>query len=326
MKVSIMNTRRIAYISLLGSLLLTACGDNGSRNASEAEAPAPAAAVTEQSSDKQAAKLTPSAVVDQKIEGRQLAVTADIDFQTTDTRKTAADIETLTAKHGGFVATNTINADIRSTDSFPQTDGTLLEISRYTYRADLVVRIPTDNASEFLRDLQAHITFLNNQHFSAEDVSLDLRRQALEALRQQQLADQLADVKQSEEPSDKKDSAQVTRWQFDAKAQQEYAELEKAYWQDKVDFATIQLHFNQPETVIRRSRPNPEALAKQSEPPFFAQILPMLEKGWYLFQNILLITMAAWPLWLLIALVWFGRRFWRQHIAGKENNDSNNQD
>ncbi|UOO76814.1 DUF4349 domain-containing protein [Neisseria sp. Dent CA1/247] len=318
-----MNTRRLAYISLLGSLLLTACGGSENNSHFSSDAQAPAAAVAETSSDQKAAELTPSAVVEQKIEGRQLAVTADIDFQTADTRKTATDIEALTAKHGGFVASNTINADVRSTDSFPQTDGTLLEISRYTYRADLVVRIPTDKASEFLRDIQTHITFLNNQHFSAEDVSLDLRRQALEALRQQQLADQLADVKQSSEPSDKKDSAQVTRWQFDAKAQKEYAELEKAYWQDKVDFATIQLHFNQPETVIRRSRPNPETLAKQSEPSFFEQILPMLEKGWYLFQNILLVIVAGWPLWLLVALIWFGRRLWARNKSSSEEKEEN---
>ena len=112
----------------------------------------------------------------------------------------------------------------------------------------------------------------------------------------------------SAEKSDKSGTADVQVRQSDARAQQEYAELQRAYWQDKVDFATVRLRFEQPEAVFRYTRPDSDAEARQYAPGFWQSVGVMLKQGWAGFLRGILFLFALWPLALLAVISLFSWR------------------
>lgn len=301
---------------------LAACGGSpSSENRTAAPAAAyetvPAAAGRDRSGGEAAretgetARIHNSAVLGQKAEGRQLVVSAAFDFQTENVRRTTELVEQLTSEHGGFVQNSSIRTGVHYVHDYPQRDGSLLRISRYVHHGEMVVRVPSGRAAAFVRGLQAQIRFLNGQHLSAEDVSLDIRRRQLEAVREQELSRRLDEVASSSEPSVKRGTGEVVRQQFDARAAAEYAALQQAYWADQVAFATIRLNFAQPETLLRETVADHEALERGLRPGFWRSAAHMAEQGWYGLLDALLLAVAAWPLWLAAAVcicLWYGRR------------------
>lgn len=289
--------------------LLAACGQNAENSAPAAYAPAAAAAeYGEAAANQETAVRADSMVLAQKAEGRQLVVEADIAFKTENTRQTVAEVEKLTLQYGGFIEKSGIFASVSDEQTYPQQDGVLLVIRRYGQTGDMTVRLPKDKTADFLRDMQKHIVFLQEQNFSAADVALDLRRAALEAARQRELAERLQNTADSAEKSDKSGTADVQVRQSDARAQQEYAELQRAYWQDKVDFATVRLRFEQPEAVFRYTRPDSDAEARQYAPGFWQSVGVMLKQGWVGFLRGILFLFALWPLALLAVMSLFSWR------------------
>lgn len=289
--------------------LLAACGQNAENSAPAAYAPAAAAAeYGEAAANQETAVRADSMVLAQKAEGRQLVVEADIAFKTENTRQTVAEVEKLTLQYGGFIEKSGIFASVSDEQTYPQQDGVLLVIRRYGQTGDMTVRLPKDKTADFLRDMQKHIVFLQEQNFSAADVALDLRRAALEAARQRELAERLQNTADSSEKSDKSGTSDVQVRQSDARAQQEYAELQRAYWQDKVDFATVRLRFEQPEAVFRYTRPDSDAEARQYAPGFWQSVGVMLKQGWVGFLRSILFLFALWPLALLAVISLFSWR------------------
>ncbi len=289
--------------------LLAACGQNAENSAPAAYAPAAAAAeYGEAAANQETAVRADSMVLAQKAEGRQLVVEADIAFKTENTRQTVAEVEELTLQYGGFIEKSGIFASVSDEQTYPQQDGVLLVIRRYGQTGDMTVRLPKDKTADFLRDMQKHIVFLQEQNFSAADVALDLRRAALEAERQRELAERLQNTADSSEKSDKSGTSDVQVRQSDARAQREYAELQRAYWQDKVDFATVRLRFEQPEAVFRYTRPDSDAEARQYAPGFWQSVGVMLKQGWVGFLRGILFLFALWPLALLAVISLFSWR------------------
>ena len=295
------------YVLLPAAALLAACGAQNQ----DAEGYAPAA-VYEQNAAADAvggnAVRADDVMLSQRPQGRQMVVEAEVSFKTKDSRQTLSELEKLTLKHGGFVEKSSIEAVSGGERGYPQRDGTELVIRRYEQHGSMTVRLPKENTAAFLRDMQPLVVFLENQSFTAADVALDLRRQALEAARQRDLAERLQQAASSAEKSSKSGTAEVLVRQSDARSQQEYAQLQQAYWQDKVAFSTLNLHFSQPDAVFRYTRPDSDAEARQYAPSFWQSAGVMLKQGWAGCVRLMLFAVALWPLWLLAAA---GSAIWR---------------
>ncbi len=303
------------------AMCLAACGGAPESAQQAAPAMADSAAMPEAAAADTAAsdpnQLLDSAVLGQKVAGRQLVVAADLMFETDNVRQSTAALEQLAVRYGGFVQRSQIETDDYGRDHHPQSDGTVLVIRRYVQRADVQVRVPRAKAADFIRDVQQQIRFLNQQAFSATDVSLDLRRQALEAARQHALSQRLDEVAAASEPGGKRDTGRLVQQQFDARAAEEYARLQQAYWQDQVDFATIRLQFSQPEAVYQERVNDVAAVLREHQPGFWASVGHMLKQGWYGLLQTVLWLVAAWPLWLIPVVAWMVYRGYRRRHAGR---------
>lgn len=232
---------------------------------------------------------------------RPFVITADLTFRTEDVRKTAVAIEQLAIKHGGFVMKNQTNSHILHSQQFEQSDGMLLIIDNFSSQADLTVRVPRQNAQAFLHDVQPYIQLLENQQFSAEDVATLLQRQLLAAEREQQRNKDLQAINAQPKiaPSDRRATIEA---QYAAREQADEAKIQQTELQDKIQFATIHLHFRQPEQIVKHTTPNPRAVAQAHRPDFWASVKVAMMRSWQFLLSAVLFLLEIWYVFVAIAL------------------------
>lgn len=238
---------------------------------------------------------------------RPFVITADLTFRTPDVRKTAVAIEQLALKHGGFVIANQTSSRITRSEQFEQADGMLLMIDNYLSHSDLTVRVPRQNAQAFLHEVQPYITLLENQQFAADDVAAMLQRQWLAAEREQQHSKDLQQLNGQTKaaPADRRATIEA---QYAARAQADEAKVQQLELQDKIQFATIHLHFRQPEQLIKHTTPNPSAVARAHRPDFWASVKVSVQKSVQMMLSIFLFIFEIWYVVLGVALL-----LWWQH-------------
>lgn len=242
---------------------------------------------------------------------RPFVVSANLTFRTDDVRKTSVAIEQLAVQYGGFVVSNQTHSTIIAHDAFKQSDGMLLNIERYVSSADLIVRVPRDKTQVFLHGLQPHITLLEKQNYVAQDIFVNMQREILTAQREQQKAQALQQLNQHATPktADHSDKERTIENQFAAREREDEAKIQHFELKDKVDYATINLHFSQPENVMKSVRADSESLAKQYREPMWLSVKhALIASGHFLFELFLLFV-KTWFVWLGALAAWY---LWRK--------------
>lgn len=247
---------------------------------------------------------------------RPFVITADLTFRTDDVRKTAVAIEQLATQNGGFVVSNQTQSNIVAREKFKQTDGMLLNIERYSTHADLLVRVPHEKAQAFLHGLQPHMTFLEQHNYTAEDIAAKMQREMLAAQRAKDKNKALQQLNQQSRHASHSEREQTIDNQFNARERQDEANIEQAELKDKVDFATISLHFRQPESVMKSVVVDSKALAAQYRPSLWASLQQALVVSGQFFFELLLLVVQTWFIWVGWGVAWV---LWRKRHSNKAN-------
>lgn len=254
-----------------------------------------------------------SAAVSQVDPSRRFVQTAGVRFSVEDVYRSAFAIEDLVARQGGFVVSNRIRSDVGQVRRHRIGGGRLLELSEYTTRGELVVRVPADRTQTFLRDLATQMTFLDSREFEARDVQFDQLRQQLAQLRSETLQQSLAQAVQSDDRLDRKSEAFAARAQ--ALAARDDAQVAQRELEDRIAFATLSLSLTQPAQVRSSERADPDAAFEQHRPGFFARIGHALQGGWRGLLDVTVVLVALWPLWLCVAVAVALAQMWMRMRA-----------
>ena len=244
-----------------------------------------------------------SQVADLKIAGKKLLITASATFKVEDVVKSSNTIENLTYQQGGYVASNTIsNLD---SDSRQYTQGDkIVTLTTYNRQAEMVVRVPKVNVNKFLKQVQQQVAFLNEQQFSAQDVTLDIYRQQLASQLGSDMANELGqqrlDSTNAEGQSSNVDAITAT---YAARQQQEFARLEQMNIADRVKYSTITLTFTQPDISYKETTQNIDLLVEAERPSFAVEIAQALKEGWNTLREVTITLIRLW--WLVIIFAAF---------------------
>ncbi|KLI99313.1 hypothetical protein WQ56_13025 [Luteimonas sp. FCS-9] len=241
---------------------------------------------------------------------RRFVRTAQARFSVDDVYRSALAIEDLVAAQGGFVVANRIRSEIRGVQRHRIGDGKLLELTEYATAGELTLRVPSDRAQAFLRELAAQMTFLDSRDFDARDVQFDLLRQQLAFARSQELQQSLAQAVQAGDRLDRKSEAFAARER--ALEARDEARVTQREVEDRIAFATIDLSLHQPPQVRRSERVDPDAVFAQHRPGFFVRIGQALRGGWDGLLDAAVVVAMLWPLWLVVAVAAIGWRAWRR--------------
>ena len=238
-----------------------------------------------------------SQVTDIQIAGKELLITASANFKVKDVVKSSTAIENLTRQQGGYVALSNISNQPNDSRTFVQDDKNIT-ITTYTRQADMTVRVPRVNVNKFLAQLQPQVAFLNEQEFTAEDVTLDIYRQKLASQLGSDMADELSQERlNSKNNKDQSSNVDAISATYDARRQQELAKLEQMAIADKVKYSTIRLTFMQPDISYKEITQNLEVLMDAESPSFGAQVQQAFKFGWEMLRWLVLGLIKMW--WLV---------------------------
>lgn len=239
-----------------------------------------------------------SQVTDIQIEGKTLLVTASANFKVADVVKSSDAIESLTRQQGGYVAlSQTINVE---SDSRTFTKGEqIVTLTTYYRQATMTVRIPREKVSAFLKQVQQQVAFLNEQEFSAQDVTLDIYREQLAAKINSDMASELAQERlNSENAKDQRSNVDSITATYSARQQQQYAQLQQMDIADKVKYSTIELTFTQPDSSYKETTQNLDMIIDAERPSFGSQISEALKTGWETLRVVAITLIQLW--WLIV--------------------------
>ncbi len=268
--------------------------------------------------EKSASHKLESKAVNQQVANKNFVVNARAEFTVTDVVESVNKIEELTKENQGFIEASRIDNNLISNEDIVRSD-TIIRLSRYVRTAEMTVRIPKENVSKFLKQLQKQVKFLQASEFSAKDVTLDMYRQQLEssisAEKVTELEKERLNAKKAKEQNSNVETIDKTS---EAKTQKALAELEEKAIKDKIKYSTIKLSFSQPESIYQKTLTNTQQLVNSYEPSFQVQLLESLQAGWLAFKEVILQLVKGWWVILLIVLAistWHIFRFFWQRTA-----------
>ena len=238
-----------------------------------------------------------------EIAGKTLLININADFKVADVVKSSSAIEKLTQQQGGYVALSTItnNETDRRTFSKGAQNITLVNYQR---QANMTVRVPKVNVKAFLQQLQSQVAFLNNQSFSAQDVTLDIYREQLASKLNNDMATEL-ERERLKNKTDKTQNSNIDAITatYAARQQQQYAKLEQMDIADKVKYSSLFLSFNQPISSYQEITQNIDLLIAAQEPSFSEQVVEALKVGWDTLKAVIIKLLGLW--WFVVMIVLF---------------------
>lgn len=244
-----------------------------------------------------------SQATDIEIAGKTLLINASANFKVEDVVKSSNAIESLTRQQGGYVALSNISNHEKGSRTFTKGDQDIT-LTTYYRQATMTVRIPKAKVNEFLKQVQQQVAFLNEQEFTAQDVTLDIYREQLAAKLNSDMASELSqerlNSKNAKDQGSNVDSITAT---YAARRQQEYSQLEQMNIADKVRFSTIELVFAQPESSYKETTQNIEAIVEAEAPSFSAQVSEAFKQGWDTLKEVTITLIRLW--WLATLIVVF---------------------
>ncbi|MBP6751043.1 MAG: DUF4349 domain-containing protein, partial [Xanthomonadaceae bacterium] len=240
---------------------------------------------------------------------RKFIRNAQAQFRVKDVYRSALAIEDVAAAQGGFVVNNNIYAQNLNVQRRPAGDGMLVELTEYTVRGDISVRVPSDNTQAFLRAIANQMDFLDQRSFSAADAQFDILRQQLAFEREQQAQRDLGQA--SRQNGHMLDKVDVISARSGALEQRDEALIQQKQYEDKVEFSTISLSLYQLSKIRKTELPDVDAIFRDNSPGFFSRLGESLRVGWYGILDVFVALMRAWPVWLALILAVVAFRRWR---------------
>ncbi|GAB3100563.1 DUF4349 domain-containing protein [Lysobacter terrae] len=251
-----------------------------------------------------------SAATSQDDGERKFIRTAEVDFRVREVYSAALAIEDLAAKHGGFVVHNRISNQVEDVQKRPSGDGKLIELTTYTVRGELQVRVPSAQTQAFLRGLAEQVEFLDSRKYEAADAQFELMQRRLAYARYQDA--QRAQGEAAHGPGKLGDRIEAIAARTDSQEQRDAALIEQKQFEDRVAFATIDLSLQQAPLVRSVERMDVEAVVRRAGPGFFSRLGHAMAEGWYGVLDLAIGLSRLWPLWLVLAAVVIAVRRWRK--------------
>ncbi|RYL27110.1 DUF4349 domain-containing protein [Acinetobacter piscicola] len=211
---------------------------------------------------------------------RQMVREASVNFSAQDVVKTTLVIEQLGLKMGGFIEHKNVNYTVLEAKSQNISEGKVKIFEKIRPEADLIIRIPSENAATFVNQLLPLMYFFNQQQYSAKRYELKLLEEK---------------VQQSQISTTAQSNAQLN----------EISRLTQLEIQDRIHFSTIHLNIDQPTIVRERIDVNLNDIAQLNGDHFGNRIRYAIQFGWQFLLDFLILLISIWPLYLFILIGFF---------------------
>lgn len=210
-------------------------------------------------------------------QNRRMVREAQVGFSTQDVVKTSLAIDKLCVETGGFVEQKNIDFQVTDTQTQNIAEGKIKVFEKVEPQAEMIVRIPSEKAADFVNQLLPLMYFMNQQQYSAKRYELKLLEEKLN---------------QSQTVPENTRNSQLN----------EIALLTQMETQDRVRYSTVIIQINQPTLVRERIDINIDAVARLNADSFWKRAWNGIQYGWQFVLDLLVFLITIWPLYLVLII------------------------
>lgn len=118
------------------------------------------------------ASLSSSAAKEPNDPNKKFVRTADLKFRVKEVVKSTQQIEDITGKFGGYVAYTNLESQQVGSSVEPYGEDSLIEVSKYQLRNEMVLRVPNTRLDSLLREIGTLVDHFDYRKIEAGDVTL----------------------------------------------------------------------------------------------------------------------------------------------------------
>ncbi len=210
----------------------------------------------------------------------QIIKNADVRMQVDKLDKSYIKIKTLLAKHSAYFGN----------DNRSQSD--------YEITQDMLIRVPSAQFDSLLDELMGEAIYINNKNISAEDVTgqfvdIEARLKTKKEVELRYLT-LLKEAKKVSDILEVENNLRTIREEIEAQ------EGRLKLLRDQVSYSTI--HLSAYQTLEFKAKPSTS---------FFSQVAESLSNGWIGLRGVVIGLISIWPLYIIIAFVFWSIKKWR---------------
>jgi hypothetical protein len=243
---------------------------------------------------------------------RKFVLTAQLKFRVKDAVASTYNIEEITVRNGGFVASSRLSNRIESQTRTKVSRDSILETTYYIVENKLELRTPAASLDAVLKEIALNIETLDYRDIQSSDVTLDFLEYSLARKREERASRRAAQAIARKSASNTDDDNGMTPEELlrNSEEQADNAMLNAMRLANRVDFATITiLLFQRP---VRHHETLPaEGAAKAYRPGLLSKVSASFVAGWAMIEGALLFVISVWPLLIVILMAVFGWKFAR---------------
>lgn len=248
-----------------------------------------------------------SSVATMNVKDKQFVKTADINMEVQDVYETTISIEKTVQEMGGFVTNSNLQSSVLSEETYNTSDKDAMLVKKYQTENSMKVRIPTHNLGEFLSLINQKKLFLNSRSITAEDITAGIQYAALERKRMKTTADHISGLKSS------KDKVKLSDENMSEDNIQQLANMDIT---DRLKYSTVDIFIKEPKLRISEiAITNTAHTDNKYRISFIYSIKNAFAEGYYLIQEIVVLLVTIWPLWMIALLIFVFIK--RRRTAGK---------
>lgn len=302
--------KKIAIIMISSVLLISGCAkkteestEYTSDSVAAADAVATDASAEVESAASVSAEGAPQAVANpeqllmvqqsQLEQNRQLVKSSQISFEVDQLQKATQEIEKKLLEVNGYIELKQIDYQIEDQEYRNKLDGTIDVFEKIKPTAQLTVRVPNAQVSNFLNNLVPIIKNFNQQSYEAKKYELKLLEE-------------------------KMNTAQQTYGESRALSNQ-FQQLTQQEVKDRLQYSTISLQYYQVAQVRQSKDLNINRIANIHSDPFLMRIWASIKMGFIAVREVLVWLVMLWPLYLVLLVGFVGyRKFKSKHVKTEE--------
>ena len=224
--------------------------------------------------------------------------TADVRFRVNNVRRATFELEKITAHYGGYVAhtglESTINSEVRTKVS----DDSTLITTYYTVSNNLVLRVPVQHLDSMLRSMGPLVQYLDYRRIHAENATLKILRERLEARRINRSTMRLEEAV-DETQAKLRDRAAIEEALYNKQTMADESLIRTLELKDQIALSTINLDIYQRQDFTHEMVVNEKDISA-FKPGFWHEIGQSISKGWEAVEDLIIALVAGWPLILFL--------------------------
>lgn len=228
---------------------------------------------------------------------------AELNFKVKDVISTTYQLEDIVVGLGGFVE----KSEIRSEETYGGysrhiSADSVIEISKYTLRSNLKLRIPSNNLDSALKSIAPLVDKMDYRIISADDVSLSILENRLSRIRQQETDKRLSQaIDDKGRKLDDITDAEMMRQR--TKEAADRALLSNLKLSDRITYSTIQISIYQNEITKAEIKAR-EKYIEEYRPSFGSRLVEGFSNGWDIVKEIIIFFSNIWFLLVLVIVAY----------------------